>query len=199
MDGGLGGDILLLFRGVERVAIVAAGVLLIYFGYRLFLALPAEHGSDGRLQMPSASLAVSKVGPGVFFAVFGTFLLWQMAEKAVRVDIAPPAGAARDGARAPHAMAIFGAAAAGDAQALRHARHDIAALNCAEARLAPGLPPELREDVARAFRHARAALLETVWQPAWGGPEVAAAGRLGAWPPGPLAEIAGARHRDCAP
>ena len=191
----MGAETLMIFRGFERLAVVASGVLLIYFGYRLFLTLPAVHGSDGELKMPTASFTVSKVGPGVFFAVFGTFLLWQMAEKVIRVDLAPVAVA--EGAAQPRAQAVFGAPTAASAQTLRHTANDIAALNCAEARLLPTLPPELRADVQRAFLRARAALLEPVWQPAWGGAEVAEAARLGVIPPGPLAEFALQRHRDC--
>jgi hypothetical protein len=196
----MGAETLMLFRGVERLAIVAAGVLLIYFGFRLFLALPTAHGSDGKLEMPSASVTVSRVGPGVFFAVFGTFLLWQMAEKVIRVDqAAPPVAVVESTAPPPRATVIFGSGAAAppSPQALRHARNDLAALNCAERRLLPTLPPELRDDVTRAFRRARVAMLEPVWQPAWGGREVADVARLGNWPPGELAEIATAQHRDC--
>jgi hypothetical protein len=146
----MGAETLMIFRGFERLAVVASGVLLIYFGCRLFLTLPAVHGSDGELKMPTASFTVSKVGPGVFFAVFGTFLLWQMAERVIRVDLAPMQ-TAEAGAQ-PRPQAVFGA---------------------------------------------RAALPEPVWQPAWGGAEVAEAARLGVIPPWPLAEFALQRHRDC--
>lgn len=193
----MGAETLILFRAIERLAVVASGLLLIYFGYRLFLALPAVHGSDGKLEMPSTSVTVSKVGPGVFFAVFGTFLLWQMAGAVIRFEPAATL-AATTGQAAQGQVAVFGTGAqAADPQALRHARNDIAALNCAEARAMATLGPELRDDAARAFARARVALLEPVWQPRWGGPAVAEAARRGQWPPGELAEIATARHRDC--
>lgn len=197
----MGAETLILFRAIERLAVVVSGVLLIYFGYRLFLALPTVHGSDGKLEMPSTSVTVSKVGPGVFFAVFGTFLLWQMAGAVIRFEPVTTFAAANQAApgQAPQGqVAVFGTGAqSADPQALRHVRNDIAALNCAEARVMATLGPELRDDAARAFARARVALLEPVWQPRWGGPAVAEAARRGQWPPGELTEIATAQHRDC--
>jgi hypothetical protein len=194
MEAALGAETLMLFRGVERLAVVAAGVLLIYFGYRLFLTLPTVHGSDGELKMPSASVTVSKVGPGVFFAVFGTFLLWQMAEKVIRFDLPAPTAMAD---AAPRPQAVFGTPVPADTQSLRLLRQDMAALNCLEARMLAAAPAELRMDMQRAVQRARAALIEGVWQPRWGGAEAAEATRLGAWPHAEIAEIATARHREC--
>src|SRR4029077_10124129 len=65
------------FRGAERLLIVAVAALCIWLGYKLFQSLPLEHGSGGTLQLPSAKLVMSKVGPGVFFALFGSLVLWQ--------------------------------------------------------------------------------------------------------------------------
>lgn len=190
-------DSFMLFRGVERIAIIAAGVLLIHFGCRLFLALPAAPDAGGKLRMPSAGLTLAKLGSGVLLALFGGFLIWTIAGTAIRGEPAAPRPApALAEAPVPAPRAQPGPAVPAP-QALRFARLDIAALNCAERRLLPTLPPELRDDVARAFRRARVAMLEPVWQPAWGGPEVAQAARLGNWPPGELSEIATAQHRDC--
>lgn len=85
----------------------------------MFLALPTVHGSDRKLELPSTSVTVSKVGPGVFFAVFGTFLLWQIAGAMMRFEpvttFATTAGPAPQGQ-----VAVFGTGAqAADPQALR--------------------------------------------------------------------------------
>jgi hypothetical protein len=53
--------------------------MLIYFGYRLFLSLPGKRGRDGgsgEFSLGAANkVKLSKVGPGVFFAVFGAGLI----------------------------------------------------------------------------------------------------------------------------
>ena len=77
----------LSFRGAERLLIVAVAALCIRFGYKLFQSLPVEHSSGGSLKLPSARVVLSKVGPGVFFALFGALVLWE----AVRTQLIAPA------------------------------------------------------------------------------------------------------------
>ncbi len=67
-------------RHLERLLIVLAGAGSIYLGYRMFLAIPkatpeAETG-EGKLELPGGvSIYVTRVGPGVFFALFGAVIL----------------------------------------------------------------------------------------------------------------------------
>jgi hypothetical protein len=64
-------------RHLERFMIVLAGTLSIVLGYRTFLAIPrrAEKG-EGKLELPGGiSIYVTRVGPGVFFALFGAAIL----------------------------------------------------------------------------------------------------------------------------
>lgn len=66
-------------RHLERLLIVVAGSGSIYLGYRMFLAIPraseAETG-EGKLELPGGvSIYVTRVGPGVFFALFGAVIL----------------------------------------------------------------------------------------------------------------------------
>src|SRR4051812_15285621 len=126
----------IVFRGGERLVIVAVAALCIWLGYKLFQSLPAQHGSGGKLDLPGAKLVMSKIGPGVFFALFGGLVLWQ----AVRTQISTgPLGATTGSAQATRLT--FGAASA-DPQALRHVQEDISVLNClagfAPAELGPG-------------------------------------------------------------
>ena len=67
----------IFLRGGERLCIVMVAALCIWLGYKLFQSLPAQHGSGGTLTLPSAKLVMSKVGPGVFFALFGGLVLWE--------------------------------------------------------------------------------------------------------------------------
>jgi hypothetical protein len=68
-------DILLL-RGVERLVIVLIGGMAIYLGYRLFLTVRAEAEGEAKITLPhDVTVMVSRVGPGVFFALFGSIVI----------------------------------------------------------------------------------------------------------------------------
>ena len=67
-------------RHLERLMIVVAGALSIVLGYRMFLAIPraseAAASGEGKLELPGGvSIYVTRVGPGVFFALFGAVIL----------------------------------------------------------------------------------------------------------------------------
>ena len=65
---------LVTLRFIERYIVAGAGVLLLYFGYRLFSS--AQELGDLSAELPSQlKLKLTQVGPGVFFALFGTVLL----------------------------------------------------------------------------------------------------------------------------
>lgn len=60
------------WRMIERILAVAIGGIAIYLGYRLFLKVPERHDSEGRITLPwDITVLLSRVGPGVFFALFG--------------------------------------------------------------------------------------------------------------------------------
>ena len=65
-----------IFIGIERVLIVIVGGGCIFLGYRLFLNLPERQDSEGRIKLPGdISIYVSRVGPGVFFVIFGSIII----------------------------------------------------------------------------------------------------------------------------
>ena len=65
------------WRAVERLIAVLIGGGSIYLGYRLFMALPElSADGEGKFELPGGvSIYVSRVGPGIFFALFGTALV----------------------------------------------------------------------------------------------------------------------------
>lgn len=66
----------ILFREIERIIAVLIGGAAIYLGYRLFLNVPNERDSEGRIKLPGdISIFLTRVGPGVFFALFGTIVI----------------------------------------------------------------------------------------------------------------------------
>lgn len=64
----------ILFRGVERLITVIFGGLSIYWGFRLF---DRVYQTSGELEAKGASFSINlrKVGPGVFFALFGMAIM----------------------------------------------------------------------------------------------------------------------------
>ncbi|NIR29604.1 MAG: hypothetical protein GWN84_09905 [Gammaproteobacteria bacterium] len=66
-----------VWRAVERLIAVLIGGGSIYLGFRLFMALPKlSTEGEGKFELPGGvSIYVSRVGPGVFFALFGTALV----------------------------------------------------------------------------------------------------------------------------
>ena len=59
-------------RALERIIVVIIGGLSVYLGYRLFLHVPSQKDGEGKISFPGGiSIIVNRVGPGVFFALFG--------------------------------------------------------------------------------------------------------------------------------
>ena len=66
----------LTLRALERMLAVLVGGIAIYLGYRLFLSLPQQTDSSGKIILPGdISIYLSRVGPGVFFALFGAIVV----------------------------------------------------------------------------------------------------------------------------
>lgn len=67
-------QMMVIGRGIERLFISSSAILSIYFGYKLF-----RSGIDavqvGDIRFLGWVIALKQVGPGIFFALFGTILL----------------------------------------------------------------------------------------------------------------------------
>jgi hypothetical protein len=61
-------------RTTERILIVLVSALCLSFGFQLF-KVSAQHSGELLAQRGSWSLKLSQVGPGVFFALFGSAIL----------------------------------------------------------------------------------------------------------------------------
>jgi len=77
-------------RMIERLLVVASAGLSIYLGYRLFLRIPDYRDAQGEIKLPAMNMSVtfSRVGPGVFFAVFGAAVL--LASYLHPITVEPP-------------------------------------------------------------------------------------------------------------
>jgi hypothetical protein len=178
-------------RHVERLLIVLAGAASIYLGYRMFLAIPraktvAETG-EGKLELPGGvSIYVTRVGPGVFFALFGAVILGFGLYQGLRLEVKEQRTTAATGdgtSSAPVATIVTerrlsSAVPSGvSSQVQETERTGTLGTVALLGRLAValdgpggrGLPPQQRNDFAGALTDARLRLLASVWdEPAWG-------------------------------
>jgi hypothetical protein len=169
-------------RAVERLLVVLVGALAVWLGFRLFMSLPQRREGEGKLDLPGGvSVYVSRIGPGVFFALFGTGLIAYAATQPVsyRDDrgllASEPAALAANAEGAPGARAYSGMTA-GLAQTSGVSRplgmdpaEVIRGLNLALDHAETLTPNSRRLDAAAALRQAKLAVMREVWDSgAWG-------------------------------
>jgi len=175
----------ILLGAFQRILSILIGGMLIYFGYRLFLSLPGKRGRDGgsgEFSLGGANkVKLSKVGPGVFFAIFGAGLIAYSFAKPMKVNIpgaapsaqtSPAAQGAANAASGVVAAAGFSYAGAVSvpqtdedrARMRAETQHDIIALNRALANTNASERPELE----RAVTKAKVSLMEPLWADDWG-------------------------------
>jgi hypothetical protein len=175
----------ILLGAFQRILSILIGGMLIYFGYRLFLSLPGKRGRDGgsgEFSLGGANkVKLSKVGPGVFFAIFGAGLIAYSFAKPMKVNIpgaAPNAQSSPSAANAPSAgtgaVAAAGFSYAGavsapetdeDRARMRNeTQQDIIILNRALDRANASERPQVERAVVRA----KVALMEPLWAEDWG-------------------------------
>lgn len=63
-------------RAAERILLVLVGAVAVYLGYRLFVLIPNANRSEGKFELPGGvSIFMTRIGPGVFFALFGVAVI----------------------------------------------------------------------------------------------------------------------------
>lgn len=165
----------LVLRAFERILAVLIGGIAIWCGYRLFLAVPDQR-ADGRAELALSKdkrLLITRIGPGTFFALFGTVLVLASFYFGVAgttnagnsysglgqgSDVGSPASEKAAPAPLPPAPLDPGAL-----------RQSLAFLTDAEARLATDGTEE-GDWYARRFRAVKLALMARAWQVEWGDP-----------------------------
>ncbi len=178
-------------RAMERILAVLMGGLLIYLGYRLFLQLPDRTDSAGKIILPgNISIYLSRVGPGIFMALFGAAVVAFSLHNTVTYRETLSSTEACDG-NAPHAgstsdetqlspgvreySGIGERGTVGTLQSLEVSRamvkRDIFILNSLSNALRTDLNTEDQVDIELAVPRIKVALLKTVWAEDWGDPE----------------------------
>ncbi len=80
---------LLQLRVIERVLAVVVGGMSVYLGYRLFIKLPEQMDSSGKVVLPGGiSVFVSRIGPGVFFSLFGAAVVVVSLQQGLELNLA---------------------------------------------------------------------------------------------------------------
>ena len=65
-----------IMRMLERILVVCGGILCVYLGYLLFHIAVLKQESAGKFKSALFEFTATKVGPGVFFALFGAYILY---------------------------------------------------------------------------------------------------------------------------
>jgi hypothetical protein len=169
-------------RAIERLLVVLAGGLAIYLGYRLFIAMPNAERGSGKVNLPGGiSIFLSRVGPGVFFSLFGAIVIGLSLQFGVSFNDAAHTLVMADNP-SPAAQRSYSGIASASVPELAAIQVDsdiepyerdrvvavVAALNRVESALPTSLSPTDRINLRYALRDARTRLLISVWDPAWG-------------------------------
>jgi hypothetical protein len=165
-------DLILLGRAVERVLTVVIAGMSIYLGYKLFARLPFKADSTGKIALPGGiSVYMARVGPGVFFALFGSAITWGSLAYPVSITSGTPSRDASSSApiEATVQELRYDTSRSDLNVSLTEAREQIYVLNRdLPALLKPDLPSTDRERLYRARDYCKRTVLGAVWQPEWG-------------------------------
>jgi hypothetical protein len=169
-------DPVAIMRMVERITAVLIGGLAIYLGYRLFFHLPFSRDHEGQLELPGVKVVLSRVGPGVFFAAFGSLVLLYSFTNPVIITpdkkmLAASIDEADDSSsKAMEGKSFIGISGVPSAQQRSKALTTIEVLNCAQKMLEGEVSrPDFEDQIAIAIREAKRVLILSVWnEDDWG-------------------------------
>ena len=167
---------LLQLRVIERVLAVVIGGVSIYLGYRLFIKLPKQKDSSGKVMLPGdISIFFSRVGPGVFFSLFGAAVVVVSLQHGLELDLANKARVTAESTEKTANLKVRYMGGGADEpdpakrDALRaEARRTIAELDKLPTMLASNVTASRRTDVAQAVRESKLAVMGMVWGADWG-------------------------------
>ena len=163
-------------RLIERILAVLIGGVSIVLGYRLFIKLPKQKDSSGKVTLPGdISIFFSRVGPGVFFSLFGAAVVVVSLQHGLELDVANRASVTAESTEKTASVKVrYMGDGAGEPDPARRdalrveARRTIAELNRFPTLLASTVDASRRTDVAQAVRESKLALMGMVWGADWG-------------------------------
>jgi len=175
-------DAMLLMRMVERLLGLLSGALCVVLGYRLFINLPEKTDSSGKVVLPGGvSIWLSRVGPGIFFALFGAAIVAYSFASTVRVTNEQSAASSQASSDPPGtalamrrqeiaAMSARAAKSDSTEQMLIELRGSMTDLNAAIDRLGRDVAPPERDRLVAGLQKTKVLLLRSAWIPTWGDP-----------------------------
>lgn len=160
-------QVIVLTRAAERILLVLVGALAIYLGYSLFRNMPALNRSEGKLELPGGvSIFLSRIGPGVFFALFGCAIIGYSVTKPVELTIPDALGTAI------HFSGFSDARQKPNFQAFTVSGLDteiaVARLNGLLETVRKDLPKPQVDEMVEAVRAAKFAMMLAGWKSEWG-------------------------------
>lgn len=164
-------SLVIVFRMAERILGVGIGAMLIYFGYRLFLDVRGKKEGSGDFSFVGGNkIKLSKVGPGVFFALFGAGLVLMSLFRPVSITTSNEEGAPKGAQASVKFMGASDLPAVGEhrVRGRAEAGKSIAALNKVAGQLQPGTNAQDREEILPALAAAKLSLMEPLWDEDWG-------------------------------
>jgi len=160
-------------RVLERLIVVFFAGLSVYLGYRLFLQIPEVRDSQGDIKLPmNIAVKVSRVGPGIFFAIFGVAVL--LASYFHPITIETPSKSQATGSDAQRGSKFTGGTVnqsqAEQDQILRRRQvaHSIESLNRVKAVLLKKHPGSDPQGYVKTVSDAKLLLMYLTWDPQWG-------------------------------
>lgn len=167
-------------RELERMLIVGGGIVAVVLGYRLFINLPMlEADGTGKIQLPGGvSIFLSRIGPGIFFALFGSAVLSLALKEVIFArETAPATAASSPGATHGAAQRVYYSGAGptttvglDQRQAERNnAVGTISQLKTVQDTVEVTLKGVAKDDAMTALEDAQVRIMRTVWdEDAWG-------------------------------
>jgi hypothetical protein len=152
-----------------RLLLILAGALLCCLGFRLFQQVPTSTGAAEFSLSEHLKLNFSKVGPGVFFALFGAAILIQALANPVKLEREAGAGGA---GQTTERVAIAGQRAAASTGAAGPTAEELGRLlrfmNGVTGLLRDNLSMEQRVTFENEQREVKLVLLAAGWDKRWG-------------------------------
>jgi hypothetical protein len=153
-----------LSRATERILLVLVGALAVYLGYSLFRHIPTASNSEGKLALPGGvSILLTRIGPGVFFALFGIAVIGYSVAQPVRLELPGVVVLSDFGQRNDRPASSTSVPIAG-----LEPERVVAKLNGLVVEARQRLDPPAAAEFEAAVRSAKYSVMLGRWKPEWG-------------------------------
>jgi hypothetical protein len=154
----------------ERMLAISIGGLSVYLSYRLFYAVKATGEGQAQVKLPGdVTVMLSRIGPGIFFALFGASMVGASFLYPVRyTEFAADKPTHTVGTPRIEVSGIESEPRQSSRDERLRLRHGIAFLNDLPNRLDPSLAAAKRQEVEHELVDAKLALMKFVWSADWG-------------------------------